>query len=122
MRQNVNLIFKSNETGTKRTESDNTRTNHCHSKTISSKLRIRLEKGLSNFYKNNEKSVNMLTEEEMLFEDQYVLDYLEEKDFSGTNRQFQVFLYDEVFQTILEVGYRSQIRRIDQSCFIQNYE
>ena len=63
----------------------------------------------------------MLTEEEMLFEDQYVLDYLEEKDFSGTNRQFQVFLYDEVFQTILEVGYRSQIRRIDQSCFIQNY-
>ena len=64
----------------------------------------------------------MLTEEEMLFEDQYVLDYLEEKDFSGTNRQFQVFLNDKVFQTILEVGYRSQIRRIDQSCFIQNYE
>ena len=74
------------------------------------------------FTKITKKSVNMLTEEEMLFEDQYVLDYLEEKDFSGTNRQFQVFLYDEVFQTILEVGYRSQIRRIDQSCFIQNYE
>ena len=124
MRQNVNLIFKSNETGTKRTESDNTRTNHCHSKTISSKYYFGSEKGLEFqiFTKITKKSVNMLTEEEMLFEDQYVLDYLEEKDFSGTNRQFQVFLYDEVFQTILEVGYRSQIRRIDQSCFIQNYE
>ena len=48
----------------------------------------------------------MLTEEEMLFEDQYVLDYLEEKDFSGTNQQFQVVLCDWVFHTILEVEYR----------------
>ena len=40
--------------------------------------------------RETEKKLKMLTEEEMLFEDAYVLDYLEEKDFSGTNRQLQV--------------------------------
>lgn len=95
MRQNVNLIFKSNETGTKRTESDNIRTNHCHSKTISSKYyfvsgQTRERSEVSIFIEITKNTANMLTEEEMLFEDQFVIDYLEEKDFSGTNRQFQV--------------------------------
>ena len=58
--------------------------------------RAKLEKGLEFqiFIKITKNILNMLTEEEMLFEDGYILDYLEEKDFSGTNRQYQVVLYD----------------------------
>ena len=95
MRRNeFNLILKSNETGTKRTEIDNIRTNHCHSKLIVNRLFFRsghkIDQTISREAKK--KYLKMLTEEEMLFEDAYVLDYLEEKDFSGTNRQLQVII------------------------------